>query len=60
MTHADELLADLREYAPTFAARVTDAKVRLADGEDPNEIRAEHGGVVLKTARDILFPGRLR
>lgn len=47
-------------HAPTFAKRVQDAKIRLAAGEDPAEIRHEHGGVVLNVAREILNPGGLR
>lgn len=53
------ILADY-SHAPTFSARVVDAKIRLAAGEDPGDIRREHGGVVLKAARDILFPERIR
>ena len=47
-------------HAPTFSKRVQDAKARLTAGEDPAEIRHEHGGVVLKIAREILNPGGLR
>lgn len=47
-------------HAPTFAKRVQDAKVRLTAGEDPDEIRHDHGGVVLKVAREILFAGGIR